>query len=104
MERPALTVEYPGGAEQRGERVKALNDDLDTALRVHIEPVQDRLDVRVGVRRARIGGRALHVLADHDYRQQDELEEGLSDPRDQSLAPLLEGRRAGRAGQATVNT
>ena len=74
------------GAGGRGDFVQAVEDRLQAALCVQIETVEDRLRVFVGVRRAGVRGEALDVLPDHDHRQQDQLEERLGDPGDDSLA------------------
>ena len=58
--------------------------------------VEDRVGVLVGGLRTRVGGSALHVLADDDDAQEDQLQEGLTDPRDDRDRGSGLGRRRNR--------
>ena len=58
--------------------------------------VQDRLGVLIGVLGAVVGRCSLHVLADDDHRQQDQLEERLRNPGDEAFAAGLAAPWGGR--------
>jgi hypothetical protein len=44
--------------------------------------VEDRFSIEIGLLGSLVGSRHLHVLADDDHRQQDQLQECLRNPGD----------------------
>ena len=59
---------------------RVLGDEV--LLELH-DLVEDRIGIVVGGLGPLVGGRGEHVLADDDHRQEDQLQEGLRDPRDE---------------------
>ena len=72
--------------------VDAVGQILDPACGVDVEPIEDLHGVVVGVLGSDIAGHALHILADHDHRQQYQLKERLGNP---AMMPSPPGFNAG---------
>ena len=73
-------------------------DDLVLSLQVVLDlesVVKDGFGIRVRVACPLVRRGALDVLPDDDCRQQDELQEGLCNPRDERSAPGVHRRLAG---------
>jgi hypothetical protein len=85
------------GPNLRGDFVQSVQDRLQAALCVHVESVADRLGVLERTFSS-ASDAALQRLADHDDRQQNQLEERQRNPRDDRWPARLDRIRQADEG------